>query len=85
LIDADVVRGKKVTSFPSLRTDLTNAGAEWLDEPVVVDHAIITGRRLDDLPAFIARLVQELSGNPPSSGQEQIEPTQFTESHPHYA
>jgi len=85
LIDADIVRGKKVTSFPSLRTDLTNAGAEWLDEPVVVDRGIITSRRMEDLSAFTARLIQELAASASPSGQTQTEETKTLEPEHHYA
>ena len=85
LIDADVVRGRKVTSFSSLRTDLTNAGAEWLDEPVVVDHGIITSRKMDDLAAFTAKLIEELSGSPTSAAPHSTEATPATENQPHYA
>jgi protease I len=52
LVEADVVRGRKVTSWPSLQTDLRNAGAEWQDEEVVVDGNLVTSRKPDDLPAF---------------------------------
>lgn len=52
LVEADVVRGRTLTSWPSLRTDLRNAGATWVDEEVHVDDALITSRRPDDLPAF---------------------------------
>lgn len=52
LIEADAVRGRKVTSWPSLRTDLTNAGATWTDQAVVQDGALITSRKPDDIPAF---------------------------------
>jgi protease I len=60
LIDAGVVRGRTVTSYPSLRTDLLNAGAQWVDEAVVVDGELITSRRPEDLPAFIAALFEML-------------------------
>ncbi|MDO3701558.1 type 1 glutamine amidotransferase domain-containing protein [Micromonospora sp. C28SCA-DRY-2] len=61
LIEADVVRGRRITSWPSLRTDLTNAGATWLDEPVVTDDNLISSRRPDDLPAFCQALVDRFA------------------------
>ncbi|MFC5337664.1 type 1 glutamine amidotransferase domain-containing protein [Leucobacter denitrificans] len=60
LTDADVVRGRKLTSFKSLKTDLRNAGAEWVDEEVVVDNGLVTSRTPDDLPAFNRKLVEEV-------------------------
>ncbi|HEX8741637.1 MAG TPA: type 1 glutamine amidotransferase domain-containing protein [Thermoleophilaceae bacterium] len=59
LIDAGVVDGLKVTSYPSIQADLRNAGAEWVDEEVVVDKGLTTSRRPDDLPAFNAKIVEE--------------------------
>jgi len=59
LIEADVVRGRKLTSWPSLQTDLRNAGANWVDEEVVVDQGLVSSRKPDDLPAFCAKLVEE--------------------------
>jgi protease I len=61
LVEADVVRGRTVTSWPSLRTDLRNAGAEWVDREVVRDGNLVTSRKPDDLPAFNAELVNLLT------------------------
>ena len=61
LADADVVRGRRMTSYPSLRTDLRNAGATWVDEEVVVDSGLVSSRTPDDLPAFCAKLVEEIA------------------------
>ncbi len=60
LVEADVVRGRRVTSWPSLQTDLRNAGAEWVDDQVVLDGNLITSRKPDDLPAFNEQLVKAL-------------------------
>lgn len=60
LTDADVVRGRTMTSYPSLKTDLRNAGAEWVDEEVVVDKGLVSSRTPKDLPAFNAKLVEEI-------------------------
>ncbi|MCW2613733.1 MAG: glutamine amidotransferase [Frankiales bacterium] len=64
LVEADVVRGRRMTSWPSLQTDLRNAGAEWVDEPVVVDegaNTLITSRKPDDLDAFNEALLAALA------------------------
>ena len=63
-VEADVARGRRLTSWPSVRTDLRNAGAEVVDEEVVTDGNITTSRSPDDLPAFCARLVQEFARAP---------------------
>jgi protease I len=60
LIEADVVRGRTLTSWPSLKTDLRNAGATWVDQEVVVDEGLVSSRNPDDLPAFCAKVVEEL-------------------------
>ncbi|NLG44277.1 MAG: type 1 glutamine amidotransferase [Phycisphaerae bacterium] len=61
LIDADAVRGRRMTSWPSLRTDLRNAGATWVDEEVVVDGNLITSRAPRDLPAFNRKVIEEFA------------------------
>ncbi|TIC88532.1 type 1 glutamine amidotransferase [Nocardioides sp. GY 10113] len=68
LVEADVVEGRRLTSWPSLRTDLTNAGATWSDERVVTDGNLITSRKPDDLPAFIAALLEAVNHGPDSAG-----------------
>lgn len=59
LIEADVVRGRTMTSWPSLKTDIRNAGGNWVDQEVVVDHGLITSRKPDDLPAFCRKTIEE--------------------------
>jgi len=61
LVEADAVRGRTVTSWPSLRTDLVNAGASWVDEEVHTDRGMVTSRRPDDLPAFSAKVIEEFA------------------------
>jgi protease I len=61
LIEAGVVRGRTLTSWPSLQTDLRNAGATWVDEEVHVDQGLVSSRKPDDLPAFCAKLVEEIA------------------------
>ncbi len=61
LIEADVVRGRTLTSWPSLKTDLRNAGATWVDEEVHVDEGLTSSRNPDDLPAFCAKIVEEFA------------------------
>ena len=61
LIEADGVRGRRMTSFPSIKTDLRNAGAEWVDEEVVTDQGLVTSRKPDDLPAFNRKMIEEFA------------------------
>lgn len=62
LVEAGVVKGKTATSWPSVKTDLVNAGAKWVDKEVVVDGAFITSRKPDDIPAFSRAIIDSLSG-----------------------
>ena len=61
LIDAGGVKGRKVTSWPSLKTDLTNAGANWEDSEVVTDQGLVTSRKPDDIPAFNRKMIEEFA------------------------
>jgi protease I len=61
LIEAGAVKGRTVTSWPSIQTDLKNAGAKWVDKEVVVDRGLVTSRKPDDIPAFNAKMVEEIS------------------------
>jgi len=64
LVEADAVRGRTITSWPSLETDIRNAGGNWVDEEVVVDDGLISSRKPDDLPAFCATFVEEFAKTP---------------------
>jgi protease I len=60
LVETGIVKGRKVTSWPSLKTDIENAGGTWVDEELVIDRGLFTSRKPDDLPAFCAKLVEEM-------------------------
>lgn len=62
LISSDLVKGKRITSWPSLRDDLVNAGAQWIDEQVVIDGKLISSRKPDDIPAFNQAVIDALAG-----------------------
>ncbi len=64
LVEADVVRGLTLTSWPSLRTDITNAGGHWVDEEVHTDDGVVTSRKPADLPAFCAKMIEEFAEGP---------------------
>jgi protease I len=71
LIEADVVRGRTLTSFSSVRKDLINAGAKWVDEPVVVDNGLVTSRQPSDIPQFNGKMIEEFAeGRHAMSGQD---------------
>lgn len=61
LVEAGVVKGRKITSWPSLRTDIQNAGGEWTDQEVVTDQGLVTSRKPDDIPAFNKKIVEEFA------------------------
>ena len=61
LVETGVVKGRKVTSWPSLKTDIENAGGTWVDEELVIDRGLFTSRKPDDLPAFCKKLVEEVA------------------------
>ena len=60
LIEAGALKGRTITSWPSLKTDLVNAGAKWVDQEVVVDRGIVSSRKPDDIPAFSRKLIEEI-------------------------
>jgi protease I len=61
LIDAGVVPGRKLTSWPAIQTDVRNAGGQWVDEEVVVDNGLVTSRKPDDIPAFNKKMIEEFA------------------------
>jgi protease I len=64
LIEAGAVKGRKMTSWPSLATDLRNAGAQWVDEQIVNDNGLVTSRKPDDIPAFNKKMIEEFAEGP---------------------
>jgi protease I len=64
LVEADLVRGRRLTSYPSLETDIRNAGGDWVDEEVVTDQRLVTSRRPADIPAFNAKMIEEFAEGP---------------------
>lgn len=74
LVEANVVRGREVTSWPSLETDLENAGAKWVDREVVVDHGLVTSRKPDDIPAFNAKMIEEFAEGDHAEQMRSVQP-----------
>jgi DJ-1/PfpI family protein len=72
LVEADVLRGRRTTSWPSLQTDLRNAGATWLDEEVVVDGDLVTSRKPDDLDSFSAAIVEQFAAAAPAEDADEV-------------
>ena len=70
LIEANVLEDRHVTSWPSIKTDIRNAGGQWRDEPVVVDRGLVTSRKPDDLPAFNAKMIEEIAEGTPAARQD---------------
>jgi protease I len=70
LIEADVLRGRRLTSWPSLKTDIRNAGGEWSDEEVIVDRGLVTSRKPDDIPVFNRRMIEEIAERAPAARQD---------------
>jgi protease I len=73
LVEADVVRGRKLTSWPTLQTDIRNAGGNWVDQEVVVDAGLVTSRKPDDIPAFNAKMIEEFCEGKHSEQREKTE------------
>jgi protease I len=76
LVEADLVAGRKLTSWPSLQTDIRNAGGDWVDEEVVVDQGLVSSRKPDDLPAFCAKIIEEFA-----EGRHEVAHAGATEGH----
>lgn len=72
LVEAGVVRGRTLTSWPSLKTDIENAGGKWVDEEVHVDRGLVTSRKPDDLPAFSAKAIEEFAEGRHGRGQQAV-------------
>jgi protease I len=70
LIEANVLKGRHLTSWPSLKTDIANAGARWTDEKVVVDRSLVTSRKPDDIPAFNEKMIEEFAQATPAARQD---------------
>jgi protease I len=68
LVEAGALNGRTVTSWPSLQTDIRNAGGKWVDQEVVVDNGLVTSRKPSDIPAFNRKMIEEIAGVSRSAG-----------------
>lgn len=75
LVEAGVVRGRKLTSWPTLQTDIRNAGGDWVDEEVVVDQGLVTSRKPDDIPAFNRKMLEEFAEGEHAGRRENLDST----------
>jgi protease I len=80
LIDAGVVKGRRLTSWPGIKTDVRNAGGDWVDEEVVCDQGLVTSRKPDDIPAFNDKMIEEFAEG---RHEQQAEKTEHALSHSH--
>lgn len=76
LVEAGVVRGRKLTSWPTLQTDIRNAGGDWVDQEVVVDRGLVTSRKPDDIPAFTEKMIEEFCEGRHDGQREKAEEAQ---------
>ncbi|MGH8295584.1 MAG: type 1 glutamine amidotransferase domain-containing protein, partial [Steroidobacteraceae bacterium] len=83
LIEAGVVRGRRLTSWPSLKTDLVNAGAMWVDEEVCVDHGLVSSRKPADIPAFNQKMIAEFAGGRRAGSVSASRPSAQASQRPH--
>ncbi len=70
LVEADVVRGRTLTSWPSLQTDIRNAGGNWVDQEVATDRGLVTSRKPDDIPAFNRKMIEEFAEGVHAGGRK---------------
>jgi protease I len=82
LVEADAVAGRRLTSWPSLKTDIRNAGGEWVDEEVTVDHRLVTSRKPADIPAFSAAIIREFASGLEEARLDELSEQSFPASDP---
>jgi protease I len=82
LISADLVRGRKMTSWPAVQVDMRNAGANWVDQEVVVDNGFVPSRKPDDIPAFNRKMIEEFAEGRHAAAAAGVNPAFFLRPHP---